>query len=85
MIYRAKTAMSEVIGAVGERRITAKELLLQIQLELGTERMIQITDAIKALHQSSVPELKERAVELLHEKPELLDRFLDFLPKRFRF
>jgi len=77
--------MPEVIGAVEERRVAAKELLLQIQLELGTEKMTQIAEAIKLLHQSSVSELKERAVDLLHERPELLDKFLEYLPKRFRF
>jgi Paired amphipathic helix repeat len=85
MIHRAKTTISDVIGAVEERRIIAKELLLQIQLELGNEKLLQIMEAVKLLHRSSVAELKERAVELLHDKPELLDRFLAFLPKRFRF
>jgi len=81
----AKTAMTDVIGAAEDRRATAKELLLSIQRELGTDVMSQITEAIKLFHQRSVSDLKEKAVELLHEKPELLERFLDFLPKRFRF
>jgi hypothetical protein len=77
--------MTDVIGAAEDRRATAKELLLSIQRELGTDVMSQITEAIKLFHQRSVSDLKEKAVELLHEKPELLERFLDFLPKRFRF
>lgn len=82
---RARTAMPEVIGAVEDRRVAAKELLLQIQLELGSEKMTLIAEAIKLLHQSSVSALKERVVDLLHERPELLEKFLEYLPKRFRF
>jgi len=80
----SKTGMTDVVGAVEGRRVAAKELLLQIQEVMGTETMALIAEAVKNLHKRSIPDLKERAVGILRDQPDLLERFMDFLPKRFR-
>jgi hypothetical protein len=80
----SKTGVFDVIGVVDERRTSAKDLLFDIQQAVGTEKMKQICRAIKSLHSKSVGDLKDRAEEILQSHPVLLDRFLDYLPKRFR-
>lgn len=80
----SKTSVFDVIGVVDERRTSAKDLLFDIQQAVGTEKMKQICRAIKSLHSKSVGDLKDRAEEILQSHPGLLDRFLDYLPKRFR-
>lgn len=81
---RSKTGMADVVGAAEGRRVAAKELLLQIQEAMGSETMALIAEAVKTLHGVSSSDLKERAVGILREQPHLLERFLGFLPKRFR-
>lgn len=46
--------------------------------------MNELAVAVKSLTDGSVQNLRDTIVELLQEQPELLDRFLAFLPKRFR-
>ena len=67
-----------------DRRTNAKELLMDIQQAVGTDKMSQICRAIKSLDRRSVADLKEKTEEILHGHPELLDRFLGYLPKQFR-
>ena len=80
----SKTGVSDVVGVVEERRSSAKDLLFDIQQAVGTEKMRQICRAIKSLQSKSISELKEHAVEILDSHPILLERFLDYLPKRYR-
>ena len=80
----SKTGISDVVGVVEERRSSAKDLLGDIQQAVGTEKAKQICRAIKSMHSKSISELKGRAVEILHSHPTLLDRFLDYLPQRYR-
>jgi hypothetical protein len=80
----SKTGISDVVGAVEERRTSAKDLLFDIQNAVGTEKMRQICRAIKSLQSKSIADLKDRAEDILQSHPALLDRFLDYLPKRFR-
>jgi len=73
-----------VVGAVEDRRSAAKELLLQIQTDMGSEAMEQIAQAVRSLHRRPIDDLKDRAVEILQGQPDLLEKFLRFLPRRFR-
>lgn len=74
-----------MIGAVEQRRISAKELLLEIQKAVGTEKLARVVSAVKALHDpSSVGDLKKVLVDILRNHPDLLERSMEFLPRRFR-
>lgn len=84
MSGRHKTGVSDVTHAVEERRLAARDLFLQVQAELGTQTLNELASAVKSLKDGSIEDLKETFVDLLREQPELLDRFLAFLPKRFR-
>jgi len=76
--------MSEIVGAVDDRRASAKDLLLDIQHAIGTEKMTGICKAIKSFDRSSVASLKDHVENLLTDHSTLLKRFLEFLPKRYR-
>lgn len=80
----SKTGVSDVVGVVEERLSSAKDLLFDIEQAVGTEKMKQICRAIKSWQSKSISELKDRAVEILHSHPTLRDRFLDYLPQRYR-
>jgi hypothetical protein len=79
---RAKTSTGDVTGDVEERRVNAKQLLLDLERKLGPEKLAEVANAIKRWHQESIPELQVFLVEILRGQTELLERFLDFLPKR---
>ena len=83
-LHRTKTGTTEATGALEERRIGAKQLLVDVEEQLGKEKMAEVADAIKRLHQKSVAELKAVLVDILNGQTELLLRFQDFLPKRLR-
>jgi len=82
--YRNKTSVADVTGAVEERRVAAKELFLQVQSDLGPVAMNELAAAVKSLKDGEIEDVKETFVEVLQDQPELLDRFLAFLPKRYR-
>lgn len=82
--YRSKTGMPDVVGSAEERRVEAKELLLQIQSTMGKEAMAQIATAVKNLHNTSIGDLKEHALGILQDRPDLFEKFVEFLPRRFR-
>ena len=79
----SKTPVTDVLGVVDERRSSAKDLLIDIQNALGSEKLKLLCKAIKSLQSKSVQELKDRAEEVLHGQPLLLDRFLNYLPKNY--
>lgn len=81
---RSKTPTSDVVGVVEERRTSAKDLLVDVHQAVGPEKMAEICKAIKSLERGSIADLKERAGEILHGHPVLLDRFLEYLPKQYR-
>ena len=85
VLDRTKTGTSDVTGATEERRVDAKQLLLDIEDQLGKEKLAEVVNAIKRLHQKPISDLKSELVEVLKGHAELLQRFLEFLPRRFRF
>lgn len=82
--FRFKTGMADITGAVEERRVKAKELLLDVESQFGKEKMAEVADSIKHLHQKSITELKTNLVDIFKGDAEFQKRFLEFLPKRFR-
>ena len=71
-------------GALEDRRVQAKELLLEINDTLGREKMAEVIDAIKLHHEDSMSELKPVLLDVLDGYPEFQKRLLDYLPERFR-
>ena len=75
------------IGQVEKRRVMARDLLSVIRDTIGPQNYLKICKLLKANQSrkgSSIPALKDRAEELLGDHPELLDRFIAFLPKKHR-
>lgn len=83
-VCRSKTATGDVIGAVENRRVDAKQLLLEVEERLGKEKLAEVADAIKRLHQTSVTELRLHLFDILRGHPDLIQKFVAFLPARFR-
>ena len=81
---RNKTSASDVIGAVEERRASAKELFLQVQNDLGSDALNELAAAVKSVRDGEIEDVRDTFVEVLNDHPDLLDRFLAFLPKRYR-
>lgn len=46
--------------------------------------MNELASAVKLLRDGEIEEVKEVFVEVLQDQPDLLERFLAFLPKRYR-
>ena len=67
------------------RRVDAKRLLLDLEQELGKEKLVEVAAAIKRWHHKSVTQLKVFLVHNLKGHPALLERFVEFLPRRHRF
>ena len=82
--YRSKTGIDDVTGSVENRRATAKQLLLDVEAKLGAEKMAEVADAIKQLHRKSLLELKVVIVDIFKGNADFQQRFLEFLPKRYR-
>jgi len=61
----------------------AKRLLLDIEDELGNDKMIEVAQLVKTFHQRSAIESRTRVLGILHENETLKMRMLEFLPKRF--
>mmetsp|Transcript_24204 Transcript_24204/g.35860 ORF Transcript_24204/g.35860 Transcript_24204/m.35860 type:complete len:251 (+) Transcript_24204:44-796(+) len=81
----SKLQVSDVVGAMDGRRALAKDLLKDIQFAVGTEKMAEICKAIKTYNnRSSIASLKHCVDGTLRDHPALLERFMEFLPQRFR-
>lgn len=80
---RQKTSVSEVTGALDDRRTLAKRLLLDIEDELGNEKMTEVAQLVKTFHQRPAIESRTRLLGILHGSDNLKQRMLEFLPKRF--
>ena len=80
---RQKTSTSEVIGALDERRSQAKRLLLDIEDELGFDKMKEVALLINSFHQRPAMDSRTRLLGILHGSDHLKQRMLEFLPKRF--
>jgi MinD superfamily P-loop ATPase len=81
---RPKTAISDVAGAIEERRIKAKKLLIDVETQMGKDKLAEIVDVIKRFNQRSITtNLKAVIVDICNGYPEFEQRLLEFLPKRF--
>ena len=64
-----------------ERRSNAKELLLDIESELGAEKLTQVVAVITNFHQMSSGEVEMELVNAFGDNGELKARFIEFLPR----
>ena len=64
-----------------ELRSSAKDLLLVIQVAVGTEKLDFICRSIKATLDSSIGDLKLQIEEILQRHPTLMNCAMEFLPK----
>jgi len=73
-------------GATEQRRVLAKEFLVHARDCIGPEKYLLIANKLKLYHakEMSIAMLKENIAQVLKGKPELVERFNDFLPKKLR-
>lgn len=62
----------------------AKELLLDVEAQLGKSKSIQLFKAIKDAPDNPLVESKTRILELLRGHRDFQTRFLEFLPHQLR-
>jgi hypothetical protein len=70
--------------SVEERRAKAKELLLDVESQLGRTKVIQIFELVKESADAPLVESKTRLMELLRGHKDLQQRFHEFLPKQLQ-
>jgi len=77
----SEASVSDVTGALEERRQVARALLLDVQKQMGFEVMEQVAQVVRKLHKSYESQVKDKLFDLLDGEPELQKRFLEFLPR----
>lgn len=77
---------SDTIGATEQRRVSAKDFLTTVRDTIGLDNYVKLAKLLKSYHSrdTSIPSLKDKATALLEDNPDLLERFFEFLPKKFR-
>lgn len=83
LLHRQKTSIGEVTGTLNDKRAMAKRLLLDIEEELGNEKMTEVAQLVKTFHSRPAIESRTRVLGILHENGALKLRMLEFLSKRF--
>jgi hypothetical protein len=51
---------------------------------MGPAKMAEVADAVRSLSDHPASDLKYSLTEILQDQQDLLQKFLEFLPKRFR-
>ena len=74
------------MGAYEQRKSAAKEFLVQVRDTIGPDNYLSLAGELKAYQAKnlSVAVLKGNVVPLLQSDTSLLERFLEFLPKKYR-
>jgi hypothetical protein len=81
---RFDTSSTSAAVSVEERRAKAKELLLDVESQLGRTKVIQIFELVKESADAPLVESKTRLMELLRGHKDLQQRFHEFLPKQLQ-
>lgn len=73
-------------GAAEQRRVLAKEFLVQTRDIVGPERYLLLANNLKLYHekQLDISQLRENILKVLKDRPELVERFNEFLPKKLQ-
>lgn len=62
----------------------AKELLLDVESQLGKDNALQVFQVLKDASEISLVEAKTRLLEILRGQKDFQMRFLEFLPQQLR-
>jgi len=85
--YRSRTGGggAHTIGNAEARRHGAKEFLVKVKDTVGAAKYLKLVDHLKGLHGRviTVPQCREAFQSELHDHPELMSCFDEFLPKKF--
>lgn len=85
--YRSRTGGggAHTIGNVEARRHGAKEFLVKVKDTVGAANYLKLVDHLKGLHGRviTIPQCREAFQSQLHDHPELMNCFDEFLPKKF--
>ena len=84
VIIRTKTGNSTVAVSVEERRVKAKELLLDVEAKLGRGKMMKVFEVFKTADESALVQSKTKLLEIFRGHQEFQSRFLEFLPQQLR-
>ena len=87
-VYRSRTGggSSHAIGSTEARRLGAKDFLIALKDTVGITNYLTLVDHLKSLHLRviTIPQCREVFKSHLKEHPEMLKRFEDYLPVKFR-
>jgi hypothetical protein len=74
------------IGSTEARRLGAKDFLIALKDTVGIAHYLTLVDHLKSLHLRviTIPQCRETFQFHLKEHPDLLKRFDDYLPEKFR-
>lgn len=70
--------------SVEERRVKAKELLLDVEAKLGRDTMMRVMDILKNADETALVQCKTKLLETFRGHQEFQTRFLEFLPQQLR-
>ncbi|KAG7338717.1 ELM2 domain containing protein [Nitzschia inconspicua] len=79
-----KTSNSTATVSIEERRMKAKELLLDVESQLGKNKALQIFQVLKDASDISLVEAKTKLLDILRGQKDFQSRFLEFLPHQLR-
>lgn len=70
-------------GSLSDRRRNAKQLLLEVEEQMGTDVLNRVAAGIQRLHSGYDREIKDKLLRDLRSQPDLQRRFLEFMPRDF--
>ncbi|CAJ1969526.1 unnamed protein product [Cylindrotheca closterium] len=79
-----RTSIADVTGALQERRMDAKTLLLEIESAISPEKYLRLMDVITDFHCKSSEEVLQEVEVILEGHSKLQAQFIDFLPDHLR-
>jgi predicted transcriptional regulator len=79
-----RTSIDDVTGALKERRVDAKLLLLEIESAISPEKYSRLVDIITDFYYKSSEEVLQEVEEILEGHSKLQAQFIDFLPDHLR-
>ena len=81
---RTKTGSSSLAVSLEERRVKAKELLLDVEAKFGRNKMMKVFEVFKHADETSIPECKNKLLEIFTGHQDFQSRFLEFMPQQLR-
>mmetsp|Transcript_8300 Transcript_8300/g.12288 ORF Transcript_8300/g.12288 Transcript_8300/m.12288 type:complete len:563 (-) Transcript_8300:290-1978(-) len=83
---KTKAKSGGKLSATEQRRILAREFLVDARDKVGADRYRELSQLLKQFHDKviSVPQLKQHVSTVLGKDSDLLSRFGVFLPRKFR-